>query len=124
MHRYMYIYRCICAYMRMTYISLKKQINTTHTDTDTDTDTDTHIYMYMYICIYTDAHVHVCGTFRNTGWRRSIGCLKLQVIFRKRATNSRALLRKMTCTYVLCVIHCVCLTMFNVLPHNFECIVS
>ena len=26
-----------------------------------------------------------------TGWRRPIGCLKLQVIFRKRATNYRAL---------------------------------
>jgi len=32
-----------------------------------------------------------------TGWRRSIGCLKLQVIFRKRATIYRALLWKMTC---------------------------
>ena len=31
-----------------------------------------------------------------TGWRRPIGCLKMQVIFRKRATNYRALLRKMT----------------------------
>jgi len=31
------------------------------------------------------------------GWRRPSGCLKLQVIFRKRATNYRALLRKMTC---------------------------
>jgi len=31
-----------------------------------------------------------------TGWRRPIGCLELQVIFRKRATNYRALLRKMT----------------------------
>jgi len=31
-----------------------------------------------------------------TGWRRLIGCLKLQVIFRKRATNYSALLRKMT----------------------------
>ena len=30
-----------------------------------------------------------------TGWRRCIGCLKLQVIFRKRATNYRALFRKM-----------------------------
>ena len=30
------------------------------------------------------------------GWRRPIGSLKLQVIFRKRATNYRALLRKMT----------------------------
>jgi len=32
----------------------------------------------------------------STGWRRLRGCLKLQVIFRKRATNYRALLRKMT----------------------------
>jgi len=32
----------------------------------------------------------------DTGWRRLIGCLKLQVIFRKRATNYRALLRKLT----------------------------
>ena len=32
-----------------------------------------------------------------TGWQRPIGCLKLQVIFRKRATDYRALLRKMTC---------------------------
>jgi len=31
-----------------------------------------------------------------TGRRRPIGCLKLQVIFCKRATNDRALLRKMT----------------------------
>ena len=34
--------------------------------------------------------------FKNTGWRRLIGCLKLHVIFRKRATSYRALLRKMT----------------------------
>jgi len=31
-----------------------------------------------------------------TGWRRLTGCLKLQVICRKRATNYRALLWKMT----------------------------
>jgi len=31
-----------------------------------------------------------------TGWRRPIGCLKLQVIFHKRATNHGALLHKMT----------------------------
>ena len=34
--------------------------------------------------------IHSC-----TGWRRPIRCLKLQVIFRKRAANYRALLRKM-----------------------------
>ena len=40
----------------------------------------------------TTTHAHV----KRTGWRRLIGCLKLQVIFRKRATNHRALLQKMT----------------------------
>ena len=32
----------------------------------------------------------------NTGWRRLIGSPKLQIIFHKRATKYRALLRKMT----------------------------
>jgi len=32
----------------------------------------------------------------DTGWPRLRGCLQLQVIFRKRATNYRALFRKMT----------------------------
>jgi len=53
------------------------------------------------------------------GWRGPIGCLKLQVIFRKRATNYRALLRKITskdkasygsappCTYVSSADSCV-----------------
>jgi len=31
-----------------------------------------------------------------TGWRRPIGCLELQVIFRKRATDYSALLQEMT----------------------------
>ena len=33
----------------------------------------------------------------HTEWRRPIGCLKLQVIFRKRATHDRALSQKMAC---------------------------
>ena len=32
----------------------------------------------------------------STGWRRLIGSPKLQIIFHKRATKYRALLRKMT----------------------------
>jgi len=32
----------------------------------------------------------------STGWQRPTGCLKLQVILRRRAINDRALLRKMT----------------------------
>jgi len=40
---------------------------------------------------------HVAGAHvTNKGWRRPIGGLKLQVIFHKRATNYRALLRTMT----------------------------
>jgi len=38
----------------------------------------------------------MCCVEYSTGWRKPIGCFKLQVIFRKRATNSRALLRKIT----------------------------
>ena len=33
---------------------------------------------------------------KSRGWGRCIGCLKLQVVFRQRATHSRALLREMT----------------------------
>jgi len=33
----------------------------------------------------------------HTRWRRSIGCLEIQVSFRKTITNYRALLRKLTC---------------------------
>jgi hypothetical protein len=47
-----------------------------------------------HVCVSahcTARYRHVC-----TGWRRLTGCLKLQVIFRKGATNHRALLRKIT----------------------------
>jgi len=37
-----------------------------------------------------------CGRMSITRWRRPVGCLQLQVIWHKRATNYRALLRKMT----------------------------
>ena len=46
------------------------------------------------ICIFHISRSHTRTYI--TGWRRPIGCLKLQVNFRKRATNYRALLRKMT----------------------------
>jgi len=47
-----------------------------------------------------DSGHHKDGT--GTGWRRCIACLELQVVFRKRATNYRALLRKMTCKNKAC----------------------
>jgi len=71
------------------------------------------VYIYIHVCMsisiatqYIDTsidviHIHTCifrYTYTRTGWRRPVGCLELQVIFRKRATNHRALLRKITCT--------------------------
>ena len=46
-----------------------------------------------FVCAaWLESEIKVVGT----GWRRLIGCIKLQIIFRKRATNYTALLRKMT----------------------------
>jgi len=57
---------------------------------------------FMLTCWHV-AHTRYISVFLRdtwrTGWRRLIGCFKLQVIFCKRATNYRALLRKMTYEY-------------------------
>ena len=53
-----------------------------------------YLYVYMYLCIYMYVYIYIYEFL--TGWRRPIGCLKLQIIFRKRATNYRALMRKAT----------------------------
>ena len=39
-------------------------------------------------------HIHIRAS--DTGWRRCIGCLNLQISFRKRAIHDRALMWKMT----------------------------
>ena len=49
----------------------------------------------LFWCIYS-WDVWRTHLYSATGWRRLIGSLKLQIIFHKRATNYRALLRKMT----------------------------
>ena len=52
-----------------------------------------------------------CGVSTHIGWRRCIGCLKLQVSFCKRATNYRVLLRKMTYKDKASdafALHCIC----------------
>ena len=49
----------------------------------------------MYIDVDVDVYIYTCEK-RRTGWRRLIGSLKLQIIFHKRATQYRSLLRKMT----------------------------
>jgi len=60
--------------------------------------------LHMYICkraLHLHMHAVECWcthsqAFTHTGRRKPIGCLKLQVSFRKRAINYRAILRKMT----------------------------
>ena len=50
---------------------------------------------HMYTCVHT---IHTCihVSTRATGWRRVIGCPKLQIIFHKRATKYKSLLPKTT----------------------------
>jgi len=52
--------------------------------------------VYMIILICKRDYILICA-YVGTGWQNPIGCLKLQVMFRKRATIYGALLRKMTC---------------------------
>ena len=69
----------------------------------------------LYTCNTHTPYLYTC----DTGWRRLIGSPKLQIIFHKRATKYRALLRKMTyknkgsyessppCNYIYVIfIHC------------------
>ena len=83
------------------------------------THTDVHRYIFLYLfsssrralklkysCTDKNrsqiaTHLSSCvaieiDMYSTIGWRRPIECLKLQIIFRRRATNYRALLRKMT----------------------------
>jgi len=55
------------------------------------------ILLPPYISIDIRAYSKVYMIYIYTGWRKPIGCLKLQVIFRTRATQYTALLWKMTC---------------------------
>ena len=79
------LYKCICRYIRVF------------------ADIYVYLQIYMYWCICTCIHMYASTSCEKrsakmlcTGWRRPIECLKLQVIFRKRATHHRALLRKTT----------------------------
>ena len=54
------------------------------------------IYINAYICIYFATSTKQKKRRTTTGWRRLIGSPKLHIIFHKRATKCRSLLRKMT----------------------------
>ena len=53
-------------------------------------------YVCIVLCIMYKDNIVWIGFKTGTGWRRLIGSPKLQIIFHKRATKYRALLRKMT----------------------------
>ena len=55
-----------------------------------------HVNTYLFAHSYFDTHSTIAKSQRQVG-EDSLDALKLQVIFCKRATNYRALLRKMTC---------------------------
>jgi len=129
-HKYAFVYIYIYIYILYIYIYIYIYIHVC---------TCIYIYVYMYIYTYIIAKrlsspchldhrsfgIHYCFPVFNhsarcaTGWRRLIGCLKLQVVFRKRATNYRALLRKLTyedkasygstppCSSTICICTCV-----------------
>jgi len=50
-----------------------------------------------FVCLVHTSHYMRQSRERTAGWQRPIECLKLQVSFRKRATNHRALLHKSIC---------------------------
>jgi len=67
----------------------------------------TCVFMYVYTYLCHKVCIHVCiyismsksvysRMYIHTGWRRLIESPKLQIIFHKRATKYRSLLRKMT----------------------------
>jgi len=108
-HRMMYVYVytrrficihvCVCAYMYIaTYVWTHMKM---------------YIYVCVHICMYTYRYSHppthtYIYLFRQnsrdeletaayaTGWRTGIGCLKVQVSFRKRAAKNRAFVQKIS----------------------------
>jgi len=79
------------------------------------------LYMSLYTRVYANSnsysqYVHSVPRMY-TGWQRPLECLTLQVIFRKRATNYKALVRTMTYedkpsygSLPPCISHTWCLT--------------
>jgi len=104
-HMYVYTHTCIFIYIethRNVFInqSSSKTISAVPHVVNLSTHTyifiNTNLYLYMHAQKYS-YKISVRGNIHcRTGWRRFTGCLKMQVIFCKRATNHRALLQKMT----------------------------
>jgi len=98
-HAYTHVqtHRMVCTHSTTMY-----RRTHTHTPTHNLSRSRAHTHLYLpspiRICICSHQYANRTSTHPHTHYdtRRCIGCFKLQVIFRKRATNCRALLRKMT----------------------------
>jgi len=55
-----------------------------------------HTHTHTHMRVRENAQKHATNSRSSAGWQRCIGCLKLQVSFRKWATNYRAFWREMT----------------------------
>jgi len=77
------VYIHMCMYIIQFYNSIESQYTSYM-----------YKYIYVHIYIYISMHIHICVyiSFHST----TLSKVKLQVVFCKRATNYRALLREMT----------------------------
>ena len=113
MHIYMYIYILKNIYLHiyimsalvrvpnlqlhtLGYITHCNTLQHTATHCNTLQHTTTHCNTLQHTATHRNTLRCSSSPIIQTGWRRCIGCLKLQVCFHKRATNYRALLWKMT----------------------------
>jgi len=115
-HTFLHFTFIICAYTSSSYIF---RYYTYHPHTVLHVIYIIRIYIYVlyisptYIFTAYTYLRHICSLA--IGWQGTIRCLKMQVSFRKRTTNYRALLRKETyedkascrcsppCIYITCV---------------------
>jgi len=75
-----------------SFIYINKFIYMSHVTLD-----DTHYTCVAWLLLTSEVpHLYIWQN-APTGWQKCIGCLELQVSFRNRTTNCRALLRKITC---------------------------
>jgi len=82
---YVHMYTCLEVYIHMhMYTYIDDGLIQIYTRIYTD--------IYTYIYIYLNIH----NGLIHAGWRRLIGSPRLQIIFHKRVTKYRSLLRKMT----------------------------
>jgi len=100
----MYIHIYVCIYVYIYGVSQHQPL--THlvgpiSSDNLHTKSSPHLTPYIYTEIHGNPLQDIISIaygwrLTSTGWPRPIGCLQFQVIFRKRATNYRALLREMT----------------------------